>query len=79
MNLISICFISFYFTTHPTVQLPLYQGEYERMKKRSVLNVEGKPYLGENPRNQIGTENPIHMQGSSLRWDSNQGLQRCKT
>ncbi len=37
-----------------------------------------KPQMGENPRSQVGTENPIHMQGSNLGWDSNQGPQRWK-
>ena len=33
---------------------------------------------GGKPRNWVGTENPLHMQGSSLRWDSNQGPQMLK-
>ncbi len=28
---------------------------------------------GENPRNQVGTENPNQMQGSGPRWDLNLG------
>ncbi len=31
---------------------------------------------GENPPNQVGTENQIHMQG--MRWDLNPGPQRWK-
>ena len=31
------------------------------MKKCSVLEVGGKPQLRENPWNQVGTENPIHL------------------
>ena len=27
---------------------------------------------------QVGAENPFHMQGSSLKWDSNRGPQREK-
>ncbi len=30
---------------------------------------------GENPCDHVGTENLVHMQGSSWRWDSNQGPQ----
>ncbi len=33
---------------------------------------------GENPCNQVGTKNLIHVQGSGLKWDSNQGPQRWK-
>ena len=32
----------------------------------------------ENPRNQVGTENLIHMQGFGLMWDSNRGPLRWK-
>ena len=33
---------------------------------------------GENPLNQVGTENSIPMKGSGLRWDSKQGPLMCK-
>ncbi len=46
--------------------------------ERSDLDVGGKPHMGENPRNEVGTENLINIQGFGLRWDSNRGPQRWK-
>ena len=45
------------------------------MKKCSVLEVGGKPQIRENPRNQVGTENPIHLWTEPV---SNPGQQRWK-
>ena len=35
------------------------------------LDVGGNPQMGENPYDQVGIENPVHMQGSDPRWDLN--------
>ena len=47
-------------------------GENTMNKKQEEDNPKG-----ENQRNQVETENPIHMQGSHLRWDLT-GVHRSK-
>ena len=49
----------------------------ETRKKLPIIDMRGK-FHWENPRNQLWTENPIHKQGSGLRWDSNRGPQRLQ-
>ena len=38
----------------------------------------GKSRMGKNPHNQVGSEIPLHIQGSGLRWDLNRGPYRWK-
>ena len=54
----------------------------KKQDESSALDEEkhhvGKTLTGENPDNQVKTENQIRMQGAGLRWDSNQGPQNVK-
>ncbi len=50
-------------------------GWYLENTKCSVLDVGEKPQI-KKQRNQVRTENPIHMQNSGLGWDLNWGPQR---
>ncbi len=57
------------------------QDGNEKIRKREEMlsfRCGRKTPNEENQHSQVWTENPIHMQGSSLRWDSNQGPQSWK-
>ncbi len=59
-----------YYVLHPIT------GSIGNNEEKYSCTYEMKCLIGENPRNQVGTENPIHIQGSSMRSVSNRGPQR---
>ncbi len=61
-----VTFIWFHYTPISTISA----NEKEMMKKCLVFDVGGKHPMGDNPRNQVGSGNLIHIQGTRLRWDS---------